>query len=153
MGFPGKKVVIGSDDLYPIADFISEYLKNKGFEIMFVGATKTRKPEPWPMVGLEVGKLVSSGAVDWGIAICYTGTGVSIAANKVKGVRAALCNDAETAKGARLWNDANVLVLSGRLVTIYTAKEIIDAWLSIEKPDEGEINNIEMLKRIDNQER
>lgn len=149
MLFPGRKVVIGSDDLYPVVDFIVEYLKNKGFEVIVVGSIKSRKPEPWPLVGYEVGKLVASKEVDWGIVICYTGTGVSIAANKVKGVRAALCNDAETAKGARLWNNANVLALSGRLVTNYLAKEIIDSWISVEKPDESEIKNIEMLVKID----
>ncbi|MEM4513400.1 MAG: RpiB/LacA/LacB family sugar-phosphate isomerase [Ignisphaera sp.] len=149
MVFPGQKVAIGADDLYPIVDFIVDYLRSKGYEVLPVGAVKTREPAPWPSVGFEVGKLVATGIADWGIAICYTGTGVSIAANKVKGVRAALCNDSETAKGARLWNDANVLVLSGRLVTNYLAKEIIDAWISIVKPDESEFKNIELLKDID----
>ncbi|MEM1541940.1 MAG: RpiB/LacA/LacB family sugar-phosphate isomerase [Ignisphaera sp.] len=144
-----KKVAIGSDDLYPIADFVVEYLRSKGFEITPIGSIKTRKPEPWPLVGYEVGKLVASGEVSWGIVICYTGTGVSIAANKVKGVRAALCGDPETARGARLWNDANVLALSGRLTTSYLAKEILDAWLSVEKPDESELKNIEMLMKMD----
>lgn len=153
MVFPGKKVAIGADDLYPVVDFVVEYLKGKGYEIIPVGAVKTRQPAPWPYVGYEVGKLVATGFADWGIAICYTGTGVSIAANKIKGVRAALCNDAETARGARLWNDANVLVLSGRLVTNYLAKEIIDAWLSVLKPDESESKNIELLKDLDVSER
>lgn len=153
MTFPGKKVAIGSDDLYPVVDFIIEYLKSRRFEVITVGAAKTRKPESWSLVGYEVGKLVASGAVDWGVAVCYTGTGVSIAANKVKGVRAALCNDAETAKGARLWNDANVLVLGGRLVTNYLAKEIVDAWLSIVSPDESERKNIGILMILDGLER
>ncbi|MEM3980796.1 MAG: RpiB/LacA/LacB family sugar-phosphate isomerase [Ignisphaera sp.] len=149
----GKRIAVGADDLYSVVDFVVEYLRSKGYEIIPVGAVKTRSPTPWPSVGYEVGKLVATGVADWGIAICYTGTGVSIAANKVKGVRAAICNDAETAKGARLWNDANVLVLSGRLVTNYLAKEIIDAWLSVLKPDESELNNIELLNNIDASER
>jgi ribose 5-phosphate isomerase B len=153
MGFAGKRVAVGSDDLYPVADFVVEYLKSKGFEVILVGSLKTRKPEPWPLVGYEVGKLVASGEVDWGVAICYTGTGVSIAANKVRGVRAALCTDAETAKGARLWNDANVLVLSGRLTTTYLAKEILDTWISTTSIDESERNNIELLKTLDGKER
>jgi len=151
--FPGRKIAIGSDDLYPVADFVVEYLKSKGFDVTLVGSLKTRQPEPWPLVGYEVGKLVASGEVDWGIAICYTGTGVSIAANKIKGVRAALCVDAETARGARLWNDANVLVLSGRLATTYLAKEILDAWVSTISIDESERKNIELLKIIDGGER
>ena len=149
MPFPGKKVAVGSDDLYPVVNAVIKYLKEKGFEIIPVGAVKTGRPEPWPLVGYEVGKLVASGAADWGIVICYTGTGVSIAANKVKGVRAALCNDAETARGARMWNDANVLALSGRLVTEYVAKEILDAWINTTKIDESEAKNIEILKKID----
>jgi len=153
MGFTGKRVAVGSDDLYPVADFVVEYLKSKGFEVILVGSLKTRKPEPWPLVGYEVGKLVASGEVDWGVAICYTGTGVSIAANKVRGVRAALCTDAETAKGARLWNDANVLVLSGRLTTTYLAKEILDTWISTTSIDESERSNIELLKTLDYRER
>jgi ribose 5-phosphate isomerase B len=153
MGFTGKRVAVGSDDLYPVADFVVEYLKSKGFEVILVGSLKTRKPEPWPLVGYEVGKLVASGEVDWGVAICYTGTGVSIAANKVRGVRAALCTDAETAKGARLWNDANVLVLSGRLTTTYLAREILDTWISTTSIDESEHSNIELLKTLDGRER
>lgn len=153
MPFPGKKVAVGSDDLYPVVDFVIEYLKSKGFEITLVGSAKTKQPEPWPLVGYEVGKLVASGEVDWGIAICYTGTGVSIAANKVRGVRAALCPDSETARGARLWNDANVLVLSGRLTTNYLAKEIINAWISTTSIDESERKNIELLKTLDGGER
>ena len=149
MVFPGKKVVVGSDDIYPIVNTVIEYLREKGFEVITIGAAKTGKIEPWPIVGYEVGKLVASGEVDWGIAICYTGTGVSIAANKVKGVRAALCNDPGTARGARLWNDANVLVLSGRLVTTYLVREILDAWISTIAIDESEAKNIEILRSLD----
>ncbi len=100
-------------------------------------------------MGFEVGKLVAKGKADMGIVICYTGTGVSIAANKVKGVRAALVTDAKNAEGARLWNDANVLALSARLTTEELAKEIIEAWFKVEKPDPSEKENIELLKKID----
>lgn len=144
-----KKVAVGSDDLYPIVNTILKYLTEKGFEIQAIGSVKSGKPEPWPLVGYEVGRAVASGEASWGIAICYTGTGVSIAANKVRGVRAAICNDPGTARGARLWNDANVLVLSGRLVSEYLAKEILDAWLSVTGIDEGEVRNIEILKSLD----
>ncbi|MCC6025297.1 MAG: RpiB/LacA/LacB family sugar-phosphate isomerase, partial [Desulfurococcaceae archaeon] len=114
---------------------------------------KTGKPEPWPDVALEVALTVSRGEADFGVLVCYTGTGVSIVANKVPGVRAALCNDPETARGARLWNDANVLAMSGRLVTSIMAREIIDAWLSVESPDSSEERNIAKLKEIDNKYR
>lgn len=151
--FPGKKVAVGSDDNYPVVGAVINYLKSRGFEVVPVGAAKTGKPEPWPLVGYEVGRLVASGEVDWGVAICYTGTGVSIAANKVRGVRAALCNDAETARGARLWNNANVLAMSGRLVTEYVAKEILDAWINTVNIDESEARNIELLAKLDSEER
>jgi len=84
-----------------------------------------------------------------GVVICYTGTGVSIAANKVKGVRAALVTDARNAEGARLWNDANVLALSARLTSEELAKEIIEAWFKVEKPDSEEKENIDFIRKIE----
>jgi len=143
------RVVVGSDDLYPCAREAVEYLKKRGFEVLTEGALKTGKPEPWPIVAHEVALYVSRGLVDFGVLVCYTGTGVSIVANKLPGVRAALCNDPETARGARLWNDANILAMSGRLVTEILAREIIDAWLSIKQPDPSEQENIAKLREID----
>jgi ribose 5-phosphate isomerase B len=84
-----------------------------------------------------------------GILCCWTGTGVSIAANKVAGVRAALCGDAETARGARLWNDANVLCLSLRLTTEAVAREILDAWFGVTAPEAAEAPSLERLGRLD----
>ncbi|MEM2014592.1 MAG: RpiB/LacA/LacB family sugar-phosphate isomerase [Desulfurococcaceae archaeon] len=144
-----SKVIVGSDDIYACAKEAFEYLRQKGFEVVPAGALRSDKPEPWPDVALEVAEAVSRGDVDFGVLVCYTGTGVSIVANKVPGVRAALCNDAETARGARLWNNANVLVMSGRLVTNIVAREIIDAWLSVKEPDSSELRNIEKLEEID----
>jgi ribose 5-phosphate isomerase B len=86
--------------------------------------------DAWPSVGREVGEAVARGDCTYGIVCCWTGTGVSIAANKVPGVRAALCADAETAAGARTWNDANVLALSLRSTAIPVAKAMLDAWFS-----------------------
>jgi len=143
------RVVVGSDDLYPCAREAVEYLKKKGFEVLTEGALKTGRPEPWPIVAHEVALYVSRGLVYFGVLVCYTGTGVSIVANKLPGVRAALCNDPETARGARLWNDANILAMSGRLVTEILAREIIDAWLSIKQPDPSEQENIAKLREID----
>lgn len=148
-----KRVIVGSDDLYACAKEAVRYLQEKGFEVVPVGALRTGKAEPWPEVAREVGEAVAKGEAAFGILVCYTGTGVSITANKVPGVYAALCNDPGTARGARLWNDANVLVMSGRLVTDILAREIIDAWLSVEKPDPSEENNIEKMRAIDQQYR
>ncbi|MEM0366186.1 MAG: RpiB/LacA/LacB family sugar-phosphate isomerase [Acidilobaceae archaeon] len=147
----GKRVVVGSDDLYPSARFAVEYLKSKGFEVITVGSVESGKPESWVKVAIQAAEMVSRGEADWGILVCYTGTGVSIAANKVKGIRAALANDAQTARGARLWNDANILAMSGRLVTEIVAREIIDAWLSVNEIDPSERDNIETLKKYDSE--
>ena len=99
---------------------------------------------PWPDVGRAVGENVADGSADIGVVCCWTGTGVSIAANKVPGVRAALCTDAETARGARRWNDANVLAMSLRLVSPEVATEMLDAFLATE-PDPGEASEIAKL--------
>lgn len=139
------KVSIGSDDLYPVATALYEELKRMGFEVKAYGALKSSKVEPWPDVAFSVAADVSEGKADLGVLICYTGTGASIAANKVKGIRAALCFDAESARGARLWNDANILVLSGRLTTPYVGREILSAWLSVKEPDKSEIENIKKV--------
>jgi ribose 5-phosphate isomerase B len=99
--------------------------------------------DPWPDAGRRVGAAVAAGEADLGIVCCWTGTGVSIAANHASPqVRAALCVDAETARGARRWNDANVLALSLRLTTEAVADEIVDAFLSTE-PEEAERANFE----------
>ena len=146
------KVAVGSDDTYYISKFIVEFLRKKGFEVKTYGALSTGKLEPWPKVGYEVAKAVANGEVDYGIVICYTGTGVSIVANKVKGVRAALVTDAINAKGARLWNDANVLALSARLTSEEVAKEIIEEWFKVKEPDPTEIENIKMVSEIEKEE-
>jgi len=143
------RVAVGSDDTYSIAVFIVDYLRKKGFEVVTAGALATGKPYPWPDVGFEVGSMVARGEVDYGIVICYTGTGVSIAANKVKGVRVALVTDARNAEGARKWNDANVLALSARLTSEELAKEIIDAFFGTAGIDASEAANIGKLKAID----
>jgi ribose 5-phosphate isomerase B len=85
--------------------------------------------------------MVAAGEAQQGVVCCWTGTGVSIAANKVLGIRAALCGDAETARGARKWNDANVLALSLRLTSQQLAKEILDGWLETNF-DESERANV-----------
>jgi ribose 5-phosphate isomerase B len=100
-------------------------------------------------VSEEVARDVASGAAEQGILFCWTGTGCTIAANKVPGIRAALCADAETAKGARRWNDANVLAMSLRLTTPIVAREILDAWLATTDVDPDEVVNIERVRRLD----
>ena len=118
------RIAFGTDDATELADAIKLDLTCRGHEVVMAG-----EGIAWPDVGRGVGEMVASGDADRGVVCCWTGTGVSIAANKVDGVRAALCTDAETARGARRWNDANVLALSLRLTSTETAKEVLDAFL------------------------
>jgi ribose 5-phosphate isomerase B len=130
------RVVLGSDEHTTLIDGLERRLRDAGADVQVIALGA-----PWPEVGRAVGLEVASGRVERGIVCCWTGTGVSIAANKVPGVRAALCADAETARGARRWNDANVLALSLRLTSDVVAGEIVDAFLSTEV-DAGEAGTI-----------
>jgi ribose 5-phosphate isomerase B len=143
------RIAVGSDDVYHVARVVVEHLRSRGHEVEELGALRSGRLEPWPDVAWEVARRVMEGLADYGIVICYTGTGVSIAANKVRGIRCALCPDAETARGARRWNDANMLALSARLTSDEIAKEIVDAFLSIEKPDESELKNIRKIMEME----
>ena len=147
-----KKVMMGADRPYPVAKFIMEYVKSKGYEVIPKGALLDDNPVPWPDVAYEVAKNLVAGKADTAILMCYTGTGVTIVANKVKGIRAALCPDAQTARLARLLNDANVLTLGARLITEDLAKEIVDAWFSIESPDPSRVSRFERVKQIEMEE-
>ena len=123
------KLSIGADERLHVVETTLQYLKEKGHEVTWYGP-EPGNTHPWPEVARQVAEDVAAGRVDEGILFCWTGTGVSIAANKVRGIRAALCADAETARGARLWNDANVLCLSMRRTSDEVAKEILDAWFA-----------------------
>jgi ribose 5-phosphate isomerase B len=123
------RYVLGADEYEPVLDVIESELRALGHAVHVVGA-RPGQPAPWGPVAIEIGARVARGEADQGVVCCYTGTGVSMAANKIAGVRAALCVDAETAKGARKYNDANVLALSLRLTSPTVAKEIVRAWAS-----------------------
>ena len=123
------RFLIGADEDDPLLDVISAELKKLGHDVTRTGAMPGA-PAPWGNVAVEIAGAVASGAADHGVVACYTGTGVTIAANKVNGVRAALCADAATAEGARKWNDANVLALSLRATSPAVAREIVNAWIA-----------------------
>jgi ribose 5-phosphate isomerase B len=137
------RIVLGSDERTPLTDAVAEDLRDRGHEVVLVGPPGGEDKE-WAEVGLDVGRAVGSGEADRGVLFCWTGTGASIAANKVPGVRAALCPDAATASGARRWNDANVLVMSLRLTSPDLAREMVDAFLAGEA-DPSEAENIARL--------
>ncbi len=138
------KLVLGSDEKTALTDAVREDLEQRGHEVALVGPPGGEAVE-WAEVGQRVGELVAKGEADTGVLFCWTGTGASIAANKVPGVRAALCTDAATAAGARKWNDANVLVMGLRLTSPEVARELLDAWFASE-PDPGEADNIARLE-------
>lgn len=131
------KIAIGSDMQSHVANTVLQKLKEMGHEVTPYGAY-IETPSPWPKVAVEVAEKVANGEFDQGVLFCWTGTGIALAANKVKGIRAALCQDAETAAGARKWNDANVLAMSLRAMSEYQAEEILKAWFGNEVSEEEE---------------
>jgi ribose 5-phosphate isomerase B len=137
------RIVVGADDEGAVADAVVDELKTRGHDVTVLDR------DQWPNVAEQVARTVSSGEADQGVLFCWTGTGTSMAANKVPGVRAALAWDPWIAEGARKWNDANVLVMSLKRTEPETAREIVDAWLSVEAPDPDEAGNIERLGELD----
>lgn len=133
------RCAIGADDTGPLTDALLEALERRGASVERFGALRAKSPgdgvtgertdTEWASIGRAVGEAVANGRADVGIVCCWTGTGISIAANKVHGVRAALCGDAITAEGARRWNDANVLALSLRATSPAVGAEILTAFL------------------------
>jgi ribose 5-phosphate isomerase B len=147
------KLSVGSDERTLVTDAVVAELRRRGHEVELSGplADDAAQPAAWPGVARHVAEAVAAGAADEGILFCWTGTGVSIAANKVPGIRAALCADAETARGARLWNNANVLCLSLRLTSEVVAREILDAWFSTRyNPNESDDAALAALDAIEN---
>ena len=118
------RIALGTDERTPLIAALRSSLEARGHEVLVVADAT-----PWPVAGAAVGHAVTDGTAEVGVVCCTTGTGVSMAANKVPGVRAALCTDAATARGARRWNDANVLAFGLRLTTESIATEMLDAFL------------------------
>jgi ribose 5-phosphate isomerase B len=137
----GVRIVVGADDEGAVADAAIEELRSHGHDVEVLDR------DQWPDVAARVARAVAAGEADQGLLFCWTGTGTSMAANKVPGVRAALAWEPWIAEGARKWNDANVLVMSLKRTSPETARAIVDAWLSVEAPDEDERENIDKLER------
>jgi len=141
------KIAVGSDEKTHLTDFVVRYLEKKGDRVRLFGPLAGEKTK-WTDVAEAVAKEVSEGGCGQGIVFCWTGTGVSIAANKIPGIRAALCCDSETAAGARKWNDANVLAMSLRRTSNRIAQEILDSWFK-SKPEKSEKANIEKISKLE----
>ena len=129
-----------------LTDVIVEELKKRGHEVDAFGAL-VATPSPWTKVAIEVAEKVAAGEYDQAVLCCWTGTGISMAANKVKGIRAALCGDARTAAGARRWNDANILCMSLRATSGEVAREMLEAWFANEpSTDEEDVACLRFLE-------
>ena len=144
------RIAVGSDEKTSLTDITIDYLRAKGFDVELYGALTGVEPD-WPDVARNVAEKVASGACEEGILFCWTGTGVSMAANKVPGIRAALCPDPMTAKGARYWNHANVLAIGIERTSAGLAREILDAWFEANPQQDNDptelVNKLEALER------
>lgn len=124
------RIAVAADELTGVAELVPETLQARGHEPLRHGALAPGERSDWAWASERAARDVAEGRAELAIVCCWTGTGASIAANKVRGVRAALCGDAETAAGARRWNDANVLALSLRTTSAAQLDEILDAWFA-----------------------
>jgi ribose 5-phosphate isomerase B len=143
-------ISVSADELTGIAGLLVDELQRRGHETVAHGALAGDERPDWAWASESVARDVADGRAAQGIVCCWTGTGASMAANKVAGARAALCLDAATAAGARRWNDANVLALSLRATSQAELAEILDAWLAAEpSADADDLANVEHLREIE----
>lgn len=131
------RIALCSDEAYPVHATVRALLEARGHEVVPFGAVSDGREAPWPLVAESAAHAVASGDCQEGIFFCWTGTGISIAANKVRGIRAALCSDPGQAAAARVWNHANVLCLSNRTLSDDMAKELLTAWFDTQPGDKG----------------
>ena len=143
------KIGIGNDHAaVDMKNEISEYLKEKGQEVVNYG-TDSNESCDYPVYGEKVGEAVAHGDVDLGILICGTGGGISLAANKVEGIRAVVCSEPYTAKLSRQHNNTNILAFGARVIGIETAKMIVDEWLNAEFMGGKHERRVNMLMDIE----
>lgn len=141
------RVSVAADERTGVAEAVVEQLRRRGHEVVAHGALADGERDDWAWASEAAARDVVEGHADRAVVCCWTGTGASIAANKVPGARAALCGDAETARGARRWNDANVLALSLRATSEAVLDEIVDAWLDGEPS--GEHDDVANIRHVD----
>ena len=144
------RIAVAADERTGVADAVVEELRRRGHEPLVHGALNDAERDDWAWCSEAAARDVADGRAEQAVVCCWTGTGASIAANKVPGVRAALCGDAETARGARRWNDANVLALSLRTTSEAQLGEILDAWFAQDASDEPDDRaNVEHVAAIE----
>lgn len=143
------RIAVAADERVGVAEAIVDEVRGRGHEPILHGALDDDERDDWAWASEAAARDVADGRADQAIVACWTGTGASIAANKVPGVRAALCVDAETARGARRWNDANVLALSLRLTSSPQLTEILDGWFAgTASDDDADLANIRHVDEI-----
>jgi ribose 5-phosphate isomerase B len=144
------RIAVAADERVGIAEAVVDELRRRGHEPIPHGVLNDAERDDWAWASEAAARDVATGRAEQGIVCCWTGTGASIAANKVGGVRAALCGDAETAEGARRWNDANVLALSLHATSRTDLSEILDAWFSaspsLEADDRANVDHLAELE-------
>ena len=145
------RVAVAADELTGVAQALPEELRRRGHEPILHGAYLEDERPDWAWASERAARDVADGVAEQAVVACWTGTGASIAANKVAGIRAALCADGVTADGARRWNDANVLALSLRLTSHAQLEEILDAWFAGQpSPEDDDLANVAHLGEIEN---
>ena len=143
------RIAVAADELTGVAQAVLEQLRERGHEPISHGAYAEAERSDWAWASERAARDVAEGRAEQAIVACWTGTGACIAANKVPGIRAALCGDAQTAEGARRWNDANVLALSLRATSHAELVEILDAWLGAQASEDAvDVENIAHLSVI-----
>ena len=145
------RIAVAADERTGVATAVADELRRRGHEAILHGALGEGERRDWAWASEAAARDVVEGRADQAVVCCWTGTGASMAANKVPGVRAALCGDAQTAAGARKWNDANVLALSLRVTSPAELEEILDAWFATGPSDEDDDRaNVEHVTELDN---
>jgi ribose 5-phosphate isomerase B len=132
------RIAVAADERTGVAEDVVDQLRRRGHEPLVHGALSDGERDDWAWASEAAARDVADGRAEQAVVCCWTGTGASIAANKVPGIRAALCVDAQTAEGARRWNDANVLALSLRATSEAELREILDAWFATAPSDDAE---------------
>ena len=144
------RIAVAADERTGVAEAVARQLSERGHEVVPHGALADSERDDWAWASEAAARDVAEGRAEQAVVCCWTGTGASIAANKVSGVRAALCVDAPTAEGARRWNDANVLALSLRSTSEAELSEILEAWFASSPSDEHDDQaNIRHLEEIE----
>ena len=146
------KIAIANDhSAVELKNIIKEHLESKGYEVLNLGTDSTESCD-YPVYGEKVGRAVADGEADLGIAICGTGVGISLAANKVKGIRACVCSEPYTAKLSRMHNNSNILAFGARVVGSELAKMIVDEWLNASFEGGRHQRRVDMIMDIENKQ-